>query len=162
MRRTRWAGAWGEERHRCADWRGRNGSDFSERKVGVTGNLRPGLAATETRFGLTFVRSTVKRGKPSIVRDYFLPHLHVRVCIFRDAGTRRRYSASRVIVRGCVRWMRACARARCGLHYYTDDLGKRADLSSSISLDYKIMQKKVTRKLSFVIFLKINAESLQF
>lgn len=33
----------------------------------------PGLAAAETRFGLTFVRSTVKRGKPSIVRDYSLP-----------------------------------------------------------------------------------------
>lgn len=33
----------------------------------------PGLDAAETRFGLTFVRSTVKRGKPSIVRDYPLP-----------------------------------------------------------------------------------------
>lgn len=43
-------------------------------------------------------------------------------------------------IAGDCAWVRALdarARARCGLHYYADDLGKRANLS--ISLDYKIM-----------------------
>lgn len=62
------------------------------------------------RFDVRAIDSQARKAVDSA--RLFFTALHVRVCIFRDAGTRRRrYSASRVIVRGCVRWMRACARA---------------------------------------------------